>query len=268
MLDGRLRALITAGIEHRGWDLKMNANAADEKQLTAELKRLLGSIESFFEGGFNKLEFWLPDLSAAFQESVQNGQKLGGNQLASLVKERATQLLSDTEVDIYGAGYCGSEALVAAGNPLAWWQGENKTQLASSAFGPGQVEVDIRRLEWYRVPAQTGNSHIAGPFVDYLCSNEITLTLSKPLFIADVFMGVACLDVLLETVERHFLPELQKHADLALINESGRVVITSDLELETGDKHPVKASPEGAGQFRVIASETCPFLLVQRLATS
>ena len=47
-----------------------------------------------------------------------------------------------------------------------------------------------------------------------------------------------------------------------------KVVITSDLELETGDKHPVKASPEGAGQFRVISSESCPFLLVQRLAAS
>ena len=52
--------------------------------------------------------------------------------------------------------------------------------LASSTFGPGQAAIDLHRLEWYRVPAATLERHIAGPFVDYLCSNEITLTASIP----------------------------------------------------------------------------------------
>src|SRR5690606_19467320 len=108
---------------------------------------------------------------------------------------------------------------------------------ASSTFGPGQAAIDLERLEWYRVPRKTGRGHVAGPFVDYLCSNEITLTSTLPVLVNDEFYGVACADVLVSTIEELLLPTIDDAQGAALVNVNGRVVVSTDPDLDTGDRY-------------------------------
>ncbi|WP_395307829.1 hypothetical protein V4U86_20865 [Mycobacterium sp. AMU20-3851] len=52
---------------------------------------------------------------------------------------------------------------------------------------------------------------MAGPFVGYLCSNEITVTMSLPLQVHGRFSGVMCADVLVSSLENVLLPD---HPDI------------------------------------------------------
>src|SRR5699024_6577727 len=108
-----------------------------------------------------------------------------------------------------------------------------RSLLASSTFGPGQAAIDLVRLEWYRIPERTGKRHVAGPFVDYLCSNEITITSALPLIVDGEFWGVACADVLVHSLEGAMLADLAIAENVTLVNASGRVAISTDPDYET-----------------------------------
>ena len=145
------------------------------------------------------------------------------------------------------------------GNPLAWWQGPDRALLASSTFGPGNAAIDLQRLEWLRVPAETGSRHVAGPFVDYLCSNEITLTASLPVTIKSEFVGVACADVLVTALEDVLLPLVERLGGATMVNSRGRVILSSS-EYDTGDL--IRGAEEGAetlSDVRVVRSQRFQF---------
>lgn len=226
----------------------------------------IDSIDTFFDGVFSPLEAWLPRLASEIADRRSRGP-LSGSQLLALTEQEAATVLSSVDRPIYGAGYCASESIVEEGNPLAWWQGPDRSLLASSTFGPGQAAIDLQRLEWYRVPAATKQRHIAGPFVDYLCSNEITLTSALPVEIDGQFAGVLCADVLIESLEELLLPEIAALGNALIVNASGRVVVSADPEYETGDRYgaiSIADGDEDAG-VRVLRSTRYPFAVVERL---
>ena len=234
---------------------------------TAEqsLAKAMQLVDEFFDGVFAPLEAWLPDLTDRLAERLAQG-RMTGPQLADFVKADAYRILDQQERPLYGAGYCASDLVVHGGNPLAWWQGADRLLLGASMFGPGQAAIDLVRLEWYRVPEATGRRHVAGPFVDYLCSNEITITSSMPVEIDGGFGGVICADVLVASLEQALLPRISEFADATLVNASGRVVVSSDPDYETGDRYP-GADPELgvdslADPRRVASSERYPFSLI------
>ncbi len=218
-------------------------------------------VDEFFDGVFAPLRAWLPALTETL---CTLGGKITGAQLASLVESGSNAVLDTADRPLYGAGFCGSDLLVSEGNPLAWWQGPDRQLLASSTFGPGQAAIDLERLEWYRVPRQTGAHHVAGPFVDYLCSNEITLTSTVPLVTNQGFLGVACADVLLATVEELLMPSIAGIEGAALVNASGRVVVSTDPDHETGDRYlGMKDDGAVSGPLWIERSTRYPFALVQ-----
>lgn len=226
-------------------------------------------IDDFFDQVFAPLKEWIPKLAEEISEQLDRTGKMTGAQLTQLVEQDSKELVSSTEYLVYGAGFCGSDYVVSTGNPLAWWQGPELRLLASSTFGPGQAEIDLSRLEWYRVPRSTHKAHVAGPFVDYLCSNEVTVTLSYPLIIRDHFAGVACADLLVTTLEKTLQPRLDLPKQSALLNTSGRIVLASDFDGEPGDRH-IAASlsdEEAAAQgFCVARSTRFPYMLVTQIA--
>lgn len=223
-------------------------------------------VEEFFDGVFDALKQWIPQLSAELQEA---GGKFTGPALTSLVKEGSFAILDTVDRPLYGAGFCGSDAIVTEGNPLAWWQGADRSLLATSTFGPGQAAIDLERLEWFRIPRETGAHHVAGPFVDYLCSNEITITSAEPLFVDGEFWGVACADVLVASIEESLLPSLEGISNASLVNANGRVVLSTDPDCDTGDRLPgidaesgqVDEAAAGAA-FSMVRSNKYPFALV------
>ncbi len=214
---------------------------------------LIAAIDEFFDGVFAPLEAWLPTLQCQLGERLTQGS-MTGSQLCALIERDAHAILESTDRPLYGAGYCATDEIVTEGNPLAWWQGPERSLLASSTFGPGQAAIDLERLEWYRVPAETGERHVAGPFVDYLCSNEITVTSSLPVVLNGEFAGVVCADLLVSSLEDVLLPLIREAGALALVNAHNRVVISDDPAYETGDRY--------RGNGALLRSARYPFALV------
>lgn len=199
------------------------------------LDAAVDAVDDFFDGLFAPFEEWAPRLSEQLADRLKTGP-LTGSQLVALVADDALRILQDTDRPIFGAGFCIAEGLASDGNPLAWWQGPERTLVASSIFGSGQTAIGLYRLEWYRVPDSTGRRHVAGPFVDYLCSNELNLTVSLPIVVDGEVIGIAGADVLVAMFERTLLPRFTGAERMTLVNASGRVVITTDPAYETGDR--------------------------------
>ncbi len=226
--------------------------SVDHAARDAVAREAMARVDHFFDGVFAPLDAWIPGLIEDLRPHAEAG--LTGLQLATIVESDAHRILDFGDRPIYGAGFCASDALVTEGNPLAWWQGPEKLLLASSTFGPGKAAIDLERLEWYRVPRETGERHSAGPFVDYLCSNEVTITSTVPVTVDGSFWGVVCADVLVGDIEEQLLERGLGLTDATLVNLSGRVVVSSSDEYETGDRY------RGA-QAHAVRSERYPFVL-------
>lgn len=236
------------------------------QQATAD-KRKTAVVDDFFGAVFARLERWRPEFEAQlakrFAASTQAVPLLTGAQLSDLVNVEANRILTEGTLPLYGAGFCASDAIVASGSPLAWWQGPDRAPLVASTFGAGQGAIDLRRLEWYRVPEATGRRHVAGPFVDYLCSNEITMTSAVPVKLNGQFAGVLCADVLVATLERELLPQLG--AGVTLLSSAGRVVVSADPGFDTGDLFTVIDIAAGEREMpgaRVLSAANSPFVII------
>lgn len=226
---------------------------------------VISHVDEFFDGVFAPLEDWIPRLNAQL-DVVRAGGTLTGAQLAALTEAEAHAILATSQRPIYGAGYCATEDIVSEGNPLAWWQGPDRSLLLSSTFGPGQAAIDLHRLEWFRVPSETLKRHAAGPFVDYLCSNEIAVTSSVPVVNNGTFVGVVCADVLVSSLEEFLLPPIIALGDATLVNAQGRVVVTAGDEFDTGDRFAgisQDGTLSGLGEsVSIVRSQNYPFALI------
>ncbi len=223
-------------------------------------------IDNFYNDVFTPLEGWLPKLVKQLQSQLNAGGRLNGLQLPVMIEADVYNILDTSPRQLYGAGYCASDVVINEGNPLAWWQGSNRSLLGASMFGPGQAAIDLQRLEWYRIPETTEKRHVAGPFVDYLCSNEVTITASMPLKIDGKFAGVICVDVLVSSLEQTLLPGLAELGGATLTNSNGRVIISTNFEYQTGDRYLGFESDGGistlADQMAVAVSKKYPFAII------
>ncbi|MFC8507586.1 cache domain-containing protein [Streptomyces sp. NPDC057411] len=134
---------------------------------------------------------------------------------------------------VSGVGFVAAPGLLADVPAwLEWWQrgpdgGVRPLLLdldpAHSAYS------DYTHWDWYALPRETGQRAVAGPYVDYLCSDEYSLTLSAPVHVEGRFVGVAAADVYLRHFEAAVLPVLQALPDPArLVNARGRVAASTD----------------------------------------
>ncbi len=146
-----------------------------------------------------------------------------------------------------GAGFVAApDFLSDAAWHLAWWLGTGNT------FGLGGDGPSVRRLEaiedpsaesfrdytsleWWRVPVATGVPHITGPYVDYLCTDDYTLTLTVPVSFAGAVVGVVGADIYVHKLERILLPALRAIGlPTTLVNASGRIIVSTDPHRPTG----------------------------------
>ncbi|WP_326568555.1 cache domain-containing protein [Amycolatopsis rhabdoformis] len=95
--------------------------------------------------------------------------------------------------------------------------------------------LDYTRQSWFTVPRDSGRRHINGPYVDYLCTDEYTLTFTLPVYRDGSFAGVVGADVYVREFERTVsrrLRSLGRHA--ALLNAQGRVIVSNSVRQATG----------------------------------
>ncbi|WP_127794941.1 hypothetical protein [Agromyces sp. LHK192] len=145
---------------------------------------------------------------------------------------------------ITGAGFVAAPGYLAdAPWHLAWWLGAANTfgagsgvrRLAAESDPDAEQFRDYTALEWWRVPARTGNRHLTGPYVDYLCTDDYTVTITTPVTIRGELVGVVGVDLYVVRVEQALLPVLRESArPCTLVNASGRITVSTDSRRATG----------------------------------
>ncbi|SCK48920.1 cache domain-containing protein [Streptomyces sp. WMMB 322] len=133
---------------------------------------------------------------------------------------------------VSGAGFVAAPGLLADAEAwLEWWQtgpGGDVRPLLLDLDPRHSAYSDYTHWEWYALARDTGRRAVAGPYVDYLCSDEYSLTLSVPVTLDGRFSGVAAADVYLPDFEAVVMPVLQRLPGPAcLVNSRGRVAVST-----------------------------------------
>jgi hypothetical protein len=192
-------------------------------------------VSGIVEGAFAGLK---PLLAAAETLLAEPGPTVGADleQLRPKVVEQLDGL-------VVGAGFIAAPGLLADQEfGFEWWTtagGGAPRQLFISLDPTSEYFLDYTRQSWFTVPRDTGRRHITGPYVDYLCTDEYTLTFTIPVRGATGFAGVVGADVFVREFEHATLPKLhalavEERGQAALVNAQGRVVVSTSARQATG----------------------------------
>ncbi len=156
------------------------------------------------------------------------------------IEERCTGLIGRSGGRIAGAGFVAAPgALADAVYWLEWWLGdaEGGHRRLQAELDPHALGFrDYTELPWYAVPAQTGDRHVTGPYVDYVCTDQHTLTFTRPVRRGTAFVGVVGADVLATRLDTELADALAAApAPTVLVNRTGRVVVASEPDWVVGD---------------------------------
>ncbi|MEU6091450.1 cache domain-containing protein [Streptomyces sp. NPDC047085] len=186
-----------------------------------------GALEAVFDA----VAATRADTTALLAKVTAEGRRPASADLAALRPGLHLRLTRQELVS--GVGFVASPGLLADVPAwLEWWQstadGDVRPLLLD--LDPGQSAYsDYTHWDWFALPRDTGRRAVAGPYVDYLCSDEYSLTLSAPVEIEGRFAGVAAADVYLRHFEAAVLPLLRRLARPAyLVNARGRVAASAD----------------------------------------
>ncbi|MCE1178155.1 MAG: cache domain-containing protein [Micrococcales bacterium] len=153
------------------------------------------------------------------------------------------RLLTESGLPLAGAGLVAAPGVLADVDYwLEWWQPVPGGPLGRCRRLPVQINPaasdfrDYTQLAWYARPLATGRRAITGPYVDYLCTDQYTLTFTEPVIVDGQFCGVTGVDILARVVERHLADAIGETDEaLLVVNEQGRVVTSSGIDWVTGD---------------------------------
>lgn len=209
----------------------------------AAVRECVEAVDRTFGSVFARIDTWRTLLEAYVD---QQGTHLAVEGLDAVVESITVPELSVDGALMIGAGFVATPGFLRdAPWHLAWWLGHANT------FGVGSADPTIRRLlaeedpasesfrdyttlEWWRVPTTTGTRHITGPYIDYLCTDDYTLTLTAPVHNRDTLIGVVGADLYVNDVERALLPRVRGLEAATIVNASGRVVVSTDPHRPTG----------------------------------
>jgi hypothetical protein len=213
------------------------------KTMDAAVRGCVDAIDRTFGGVFELIDSWRTLIEAYGDQ--QDGSP-AVDDLDRVVESITVPALSVDGALVIGAGFVAVPGFLADAEwHLAWWLGHANT------FGLGSADPTIRRLvaeenpasdsfrdyttlEWWRVPTTTGARHITGPYVDYLCTDDYTLTLTVPAYNGARLIGVVGADLYVNDVERALLAHLRGLEPATIVNASGRVVASTDPHRPTG----------------------------------
>lgn len=140
---------------------------------------------------------------------------------------------------VTGAGFVAAPGLLEDAHwHLAWWLADRDVtsprRLATVDDPDSDQFRDYTALEWWRVPARTHARHLTGPYVDYVCTDDYTITITSPIEADGELLGVVGVDCLVDRLESELRPFLRASGGAAVVNSSSRVVTATDARLETG----------------------------------
>ncbi|MFI6360590.1 cache domain-containing protein [Streptomyces sp. NPDC050743] len=214
----------------------------------------------------------LDDLRAATEALIRSRQAAG----TPLYREDLAGLLPAIEAVIQrtgglaaGAGFVPVPGTLADEQQwLEWWLRGEQTRplrrLVVDLDPSSDHYLDFTRLAWYDTPLRTGRRHITGPYVDYLCTGEYSLTFTMPVTLpsgdSPGVYGVVGADVYVSDLEPRLLPHLARLAfPASLVNAQRRVVMSTSPMHTTGSliRQVGPASP-GAPSHRLATNVSGP----------
>lgn len=198
---------------------------------TADANRPHSSIESYFGKLLQRLDTLRRDLETRLG-SLGTGPD--AEALDEHVRSSITMLRESLPLPLSGAGFVAVEHYLSDMQwHMAWWQGPDLQQRLLVAM---ETAGDIyMRREWFAIPVSEHRVHIAGPYVDFLCTDDYTLTFTSPVIIDGKAVGVAGFDVLVADFEEpmsKLLQELDSRA--TVINSHGKVLASASAQLACG----------------------------------
>ncbi|TKV28809.1 hypothetical protein FDK12_03810 [Arthrobacter sp. NamB2] len=191
----------------------------------------LDEVGSFFDGILAQVSTWVPALGALFDDPLRPPSTKAVN---AVTQPLAAGLINSGQWPVVGAGFVAAEHAIAdAVWHMAWWQGEAMERLVLPAVA--SASAAYTRREWFTRPMDTGYAHVTGPYVDFLCTDEYTMTMTVPVLAGGRRVGVAGADVFVESLEPLLLPALRKlHPAAALVNHAGRVIVSAEVQVAAG----------------------------------
>ncbi|QWF79530.1 cache domain-containing protein [Amycolatopsis sp. CA-230715] len=192
---------------------------------------IVEQVSALVEGVFDRLKPVLTDVEALLGDAGARASDL------DRLRPRVVDCLGGLVV---GAGFVAAPDILADQRfGFEWWTsdpaGGPPSQLFISLDPASPTFLDYTRQSWFTVPRDTGKRHINGPYVDYLCTDEYTLTFTVPARRDGVFAGVVGADVFVRQVERALQPKLRPLGGrAALVNAQGRVIVSNSARLATG----------------------------------
>jgi hypothetical protein len=205
---------------------------------------VLGDVLDQLENVFGALD----TLAQRLDELAAGGRTLYRDDLASLRPTIFDVLAAHRDL-VTGTG------VIAAPNLLRdaprwlewWWTGSAGTpEPLRVNLDPGAPDFyDYTTADWYVTPERTGTRRMAGPYVDFLCTNEYTLTLSTPVRHEGRLLGMAAADVLVSSLERRVLPVLTSIGHpVVLAGADGRVIASNSPHWAPGLRVATDAAAE------------------------
>ncbi|WP_052227046.1 cache domain-containing protein [Microbacterium mangrovi] len=140
---------------------------------------------------------------------------------------------------VTGAGFVAAPGLLDDAQwHLSWWlaaPGTTARRLLAVSDPDADAFRDYTTLEWWRIPATTRSRHLTGPYVDYVCTEDSTVTITVPVILGEEMVGIVGADVLVDRLDRVLLPTLrQLPGPVALVNYTGRVITATETHREPG----------------------------------
>ena len=224
-------------------------------------------VSALFDGVFDQLAQWREAIGAGPTETTPS-------KLDDLAATLVLPSLTADDAVLIGAGFIAAPDYVRGRDVhFAWWLGplddnpllgttDRPTKLDLSTRGYADYLRDFRSLEWYSIPETTHQTHITGPYVDHLCTCDYIVTLTMPTEIDGVMIGVVGADIYVKRLEKELLPTLLAiERPVTLVNEQGRVMVSTDPTLAVGTLLPDHPPATGAGRYQLLACAGTPFAL-------
>ncbi|MET3952185.1 cache domain-containing protein [Arthrobacter sp. UYEF36] len=165
-----------------------------------------GELDAAITGIEDRLAAWAADTGAAL--AALSG-RVTGTAVDKLIRPVVEELVRTPDGYVAGAGFLANAGLLGPERSyIAWWQGEELEHVDALAnFSPNSISRYVKS-EWFRIPVETGQAHVTGPYVDFLCTDEYVLTFTHPVFCrADgPVVGIVGVDVTVQRLERGAMP--------------------------------------------------------------